>query len=147
AVVAKKAPRGRSPDGTGAWWFPNRPTPGASNDFVFRDELVINEIMFHHPELPALPATFSPTNVTVTITNLWKYNAQGVDLGTDWRGPGYDDNAWAAGNGAFVAPATLTVPAPKNTVLPLTNSSGARITTFYFRTQFIFSADTNALLL
>jgi hypothetical protein len=46
AVVAKKDPRGRSPDGTGAWWFPNQPTPGASNRFVFRDELVINEIMF-----------------------------------------------------------------------------------------------------
>src|SRR5207249_976975 len=69
AVVAKKDPRGRSPDGTGAWWFPNQLTPGASNSFVFHDELVINEIMFHHRELPPAPPTFSPTNLLVTITN------------------------------------------------------------------------------
>jgi len=147
AVVAKKDSRGRSPDGTGAWWFPNQPTPGASNNFAFRDELVINEIMFHHPDLPAEPATFSPTNMVLTITNLWKYHAEGVDLATEWRAPAYDDSAWAAGNAAFVAPAGFTLPAPKNTVLPLTNSSGARIITFYFRAGFMFSGDTNGLIL
>jgi hypothetical protein len=147
AVVAKKEARGRSPDGTGAWWFPNSPTPGASNSFAFRDELVINEIMFHHPELPSEPATFSPTNVSVTASNVWKYHAEGVDLGTGWQAPGYNDNAWAAGSAAFFAPAGLTLPVPKNSLLPLTNSSGARIITFYFRTQFMFSGDTNALML
>jgi hypothetical protein len=147
AVVAKKEPRGRSPDGAGAWWFPNSPTPGASNNFIFRDELVINEIMFHHPELPAEPATFSPTNVLLTVSNLWKFHAEGEDLGTEWRAPGYDDNAWAVGNAAFFAPAGLTLPAPKNSLLPLTNSSGTRIITFYFRAQFMFGGDTNALML
>jgi hypothetical protein len=147
AVVAKKEPRGRSPDGTGGWWFPNQPTPGLSNSFAFRDELVINEIMFHHPELPAEPATFSPTNVLVTASNVWKYHAEGVDLGTEWRAPGYVDNAWTVSNAAFFAPAGLTLPAPKNSLLSLTNSSGTRIITFYFRTQFMFVGDTNALML
>ncbi len=147
AVVAKKDPRGRSPDGTGGWWFPNQPTPGASNSFTFRDELVINEIMFHHRDLPAEPATFSPTNILLTITNIWKYHAEGVDLATEWRMPDYDDSGWLAGSGVFVAPSGLTVPAPKNTILALTNSSGTRIITFYFRTQFMFEGDANGLML
>jgi hypothetical protein len=148
AVVAKKEPRGRSPDAVGAWWFPDAPTPGASNRFAFRDELVINEIMFHQRELLAEPATYSPTNVLVTITNSWKYRADGVDLGTAWRAPEFDDSAWRASNAVFYAPTNFFVlPAPKNTFVPLTNSSGARIITFYFRTQFAFSGDTNGLSL
>ena len=148
AVVAKKDPRGRSPDGTGGWWFPSQPTPGASNSFVFHDELVINEIMFHHGELPAEPATFSPTNLLLTITNLWKFHAQGVDLGTDWRAPNFDDSGWRASNAVFYAPTNpFSLPAPKKTFLPLTNSSGARIITFYFRTQFAFSGSTSNLML
>jgi hypothetical protein len=148
AVVAKKDPRGRSPDGTGAWWFPNQPTPGLSNRFVFHDELVINEIMFHQRELLAETATYSPTNLLMTISNVWKYHAEGIDLGTEWRAPNYDDSSWMASNAVFYAPTNpFTLPAPKNTFLPLTNSSGARIITFYFRTQFTFSGQTNALRL
>ncbi|HMJ64544.1 MAG TPA: lamin tail domain-containing protein, partial [Candidatus Binatia bacterium] len=146
--VAKTEPRGRSPDGTGAWWFPNQPTPGASNSFVFRNELVINEIMFHQRELLAEPATFSPTNLLLTISNAWKYHAEGVDLGTDWRARFFNDSAWAASNAVFYAPTNpFSLPAPKNTFVPLTNSSGARIITYYFRTEFDFAGVTNGLTL
>jgi Concanavalin A-like lectin/glucanases superfamily/Lamin Tail Domain/CotH kinase protein len=48
AVVAEDALRGRYPDGTGAWLYPNQPTPGFSNYFAFHNEIVINEIMYHH---------------------------------------------------------------------------------------------------
>lgn len=48
-VVVKKRTRGRYPDGTGRWLNPALPTPGASNLFVFRDEIVLNEIMYHPP--------------------------------------------------------------------------------------------------
>ena len=48
AVVVKKGARARSPDGTGAWLHPALGTPGASNQFAFRNEIVINEIMFQH---------------------------------------------------------------------------------------------------
>ncbi len=148
AFVAKKEPRGRAPDGTGAWWFPNQPTPGASNNFAFRDELVINEIMYHQRELPAVAATYSETNLLLTISNLWKFNNGGVSLGTEWRAPTYDDSSWLASNAVFYAPTNpFTLPAPKNTYLPLTNSAGQRVITYYFRTSFNFSGDTNNLRL
>jgi hypothetical protein len=159
AVVTKQEARARWPDGTGEWRFPNQPTPGASNLFLFHDELVINEIMFHAPEFLPEPATFSATNVLVNISNLWKYHALGEDLGTAWRLPGYDDTSWAMSNAVFYAPTNpFTLPAPKNTLLPVTNSSAgntlllvtnssAGILTFYFRTQFLFNGDTNGLVL
>ncbi|MDB6032524.1 MAG: exported protein of unknown function, partial [Verrucomicrobiales bacterium] len=148
AVVVKTSLRGRSPDGPGAWWFPNQPTPGASNSFQFHDELVINEIMFHHRELLPEAASVSATNVLVSITNLWRYHNLGVDLGTGWRAPAFNDSTWPASNALFFAPISpLVLPAAKNTFLPLTNSSGSRITTYYFRTQFQFNGETNGLRL
>jgi hypothetical protein len=148
AVVAKKEPRGRWPDGSGAWWFPQEATPGTSNIFVFRDELVINEIMYHARELLPEAATYSPTNLLISITNLWKYHAQGIDLGAAWRAPEYDDASWPASNSLFYAPTNpFVLPAPKKTFVPLTNAAGTRIITFYFRTQFTFTGDTSGLLL
>jgi hypothetical protein len=47
AVVASPDPRGRRPDGAGPWFHPTQPTPGASNIILLRDEIVINEIMYH----------------------------------------------------------------------------------------------------
>ena len=48
AVLADALLRGRYPDGTGPWLYPNVATPGASNSFAFHNEIVINEIMYHH---------------------------------------------------------------------------------------------------
>lgn len=68
AVVAKREPRGRYPDGSGRWLFPSQPTPGASNRFRFHDEVVINEIMFHPREQPGLQPT-APLNSWVELFN------------------------------------------------------------------------------
>jgi hypothetical protein len=51
AVVVKKTPRGRHPDARGRWLYPAQPTPGGANVFAFHDEVVINEIMYHHRSL------------------------------------------------------------------------------------------------
>ena len=148
AFVAKKDPRARYPDATGPWWFPTQPSPGASNIFAFRDEVVINEIMYHHRPVAASPSVNSPTNLLLTISNAWKYHAQGVDLGAAWRAPDYDDSAWVTSNAVFYAPTNFfNLPAPKNTFVRLTNAAGQRIITFYFRTQFMFDGDTNGLRL
>lgn len=37
--------------------------------------------------------------VLVAAKSQWKYDDTGVDRGTAWRQPGYDDSAWAAGAG------------------------------------------------
>ena len=55
--------------------------------------------------------------------------------------------AVGAPKGRIDAETSGTYPVPKNTFLPVTNSSGTRVLTFYFRTQFMFSGDTNALRL
>jgi hypothetical protein len=78
AVVAKKEARGRSPDGSGAWWFPDEATPGASNHFTFHSELVINEIMYHHPEL--VPFADSPES----WIEIFNRSSNSVNL-TGWR--------------------------------------------------------------
>jgi hypothetical protein len=148
ALEVQARPRARAPDGFGDFLTPNVFTPGASNQFLFQDEVVINEIMYHGPPLQPEPATFTATNTLLVLTNTWRYRGDGVDLGGDWSAPGYDDSAWSAAPAMFYAPiSALTYPVPKNTFLPVTNSSGTRILTFYFRTQFTFTDDTNGLRL
>jgi hypothetical protein len=142
AVVVQDQPRGRSPDGAGEWLFPTTETPGASNHFEFHRDVVINEIMYHAPLLPSQPATYG-TNIMVRITNSWKYHGLGMDLGVAWRGLGYDDTAWPAGSALFYY-TTSVLPAPKQTELSLTGSNGARITTWYFRTPFVFGGQAGA---
>ena len=138
--------QGRSPDGTGAWLFPNAPTFGAGNMFTFHDEVVVNEIMYHHRPTLAQPATFSSTNLLLNVTNVWKYHQLGQDLGTDWRLNNYADADWLSGPALFYVTSSA-LPAPKNTALSLTNSTGAKVLTYYFRTQFSFDGDTNGLWL
>ena len=73
------------------------------------------------------------TNRLLEITNVWRYNVSGANLGTGWVAPGYDDSAWRSGGGLlYVEDAAM--PAPKTTALPLT--AGSLPTTCYFRTQF-----------
>jgi hypothetical protein len=58
-VVVEEAPRARFPDGYGRWWRPAEPSPGATNQFRFPDDVVIHEIMYH-PALAVSPETGAP---------------------------------------------------------------------------------------
>ena len=52
----------------------------------------------------ALVAWEAPGNaqtVAIPVNSVWKYNATGVDLGTAWRGLGFDDASWPSGAGAL----------------------------------------------
>jgi hypothetical protein len=70
----------------------------------------------------------------IAITQAWKYNESGVDLGSAWRMRAFDDSTWMSGPGLlYVENAAL--PAPKNTALTLGR------TTYYFRTHFNFTGD------
>jgi hypothetical protein len=66
----------------------------------------------------------------------WKYSDQGLDLGTNWAQPQYDDSAWAEG------PARLgySTPGVITTVSFGTNSANKYLTT-YFRRAFVVPAN------
>jgi hypothetical protein len=91
SVAVKPALRGRFPDGTGPWLAPNAPTPGRTNSFSFHREVVINEIMYHHRDLPptnGVPAQNSPES----WIELYNRSATAVDL-----------TAWSLGGGISYA--------------------------------------------
>lgn len=68
------------------------------------------------------------------LTHTWRYNQDGVDLGTTWRQVGFDDSTWPSGRGLLYVEDAASVE-PKNTPLTI-----GRIT-YYFRTSFQFSGD------
>ncbi len=142
AVIAKKTGRARLPDGSGPWLVATQTTPGASNVVALHSEIVINEIMYDHRPLAATAPVFAPTNILVSITNLWRYNQQGVDLGTAWRQTNYNaaSPSWLQGRALHYV-STSVLPAAKNTPLLLTNAAGTRLITWYFRAPFVFTGD------
>ena len=76
----------------------------------------------------------------IGMTDTWKYNQTGTDLGTAWRQPGYNDNAWPAG-AALLYVENSPLPEAKNTPLTLGQ------TTYYFRQTFNFSGNPAATTL
>ncbi|MBI1840282.1 MAG: lamin tail domain-containing protein [Verrucomicrobia bacterium] len=120
----------------GEWAYPSAPTPGAANSFEWRDEIVINEIMYAAP--PRFPLVSRPpvdsNTVILPFDASWKYNNTGADLGDSWKEPGYDDSAWPAG-AAPLGTATGNLPLALKTPVPANGK-----TTFYFRTQFNVAA-------
>ena len=130
--------RGRSSGNK--WLYPEYVTPGTENVFSFHDEIVINEIMYHHQPEYEIPAQ-EQKNMFIPITGIWKYDDSGANFGTAWREPSYNDSSWSSG-AALLYYDPDPLPAPKNTLL----DKGNKIT-FYFRTEFIFSGDTNDLSL
>lgn len=73
----------------------------------------------------------------ISYDSTWKYHDAGMDLGTAWREPAFNDTAWASGPGALGFPANenllglATVQTPINDVI-----AGTRIRTHYFRIKF-----------
>jgi Lamin Tail Domain/CotH kinase protein len=139
AVTVKISARGRQPSGTGDWLVPASPTPGAANIFMLRNDVVINEIMYHAPPFDPVPAVTSNVNV-VPISGTWRYNDMGVDLGTAWQAPGYLDSGWSVGAG-LLAFNTGSLPSATNTTLAPNRS------TYYFRKSFNFSGATSNVTL
>ena len=78
-------------------------------------------------------ATNQPLSLIV-ITNVWRYNQAGVDLGTAWKETNYNDAFWPTNRSLFYVE-TAPLPAPTNTPLTLGR------TTYYFRTTFNFNAN------
>ncbi|MCL5097357.1 MAG: lamin tail domain-containing protein, partial [Candidatus Omnitrophica bacterium] len=139
AVPVKSSPRARFPEATGQWLRPSEPTPGATNRFVFHNEVVINEIMYHHRPLEAAPAQYSDITL-LPVDAIWKYDQSGTDQAAYWRASGFDDRAWVEGP-ALLYVEDASLPAAKQTPLTL----GAN--TYYFRAKFVFTGNTNGIVL
>lgn len=84
----------------------------------------------------------APAQVLVAMTNLWRYNAGGTNLGAAWMAVQADDAGWPAGR-ALLYHETANLPAPKITPLPLTNAVGDRIATYYFCTLFEWTGNAS----
>lgn len=101
AASAPASLTARSPDGTGRWLTPSQPTPGATNVFQLHNEIVVNEVMYHHQPQQGQAASVTTTTPIDFDDAQWKYNQSGMDLGTSWLTSGYDDSAWPTGKGIF----------------------------------------------
>ena len=80
--------------------------------------------------------------ITIDAATQWKYSyTNETDLGTAWRGPGYNDSSWPVGAGLFDGKkggrVAADLPEPVRTVLLVTNKTVNAIPTYYFRTGFV----------
>jgi hypothetical protein len=82
-----------------------------------------------------LPVSAQTTIELLPLTNVWRYDQGGTNLGSGWTATHFNDDAWPVG-AALLCNETNTLPAPKNTLLSLTNPGGTRIITYYFRAGF-----------
>ena len=102
------------------------PTPGAPNPGTGGDVVVTNIV------IGLLP-----------LTNVWRYEASSIDLGTAWRAPDYDDSSWQSGPALLYNESNLAIPF-RNTFLPFTSPQQ---TTFYFRTTFMVETNLDGYFL
>ncbi len=76
------------------------------------------------------------------VTNVWRYDQSGGNLGTGWRDNTFDDSTWPSGQGIFDGKTTgarTTIGGETvRTVLAMSNSFGVKLTTYYFRTHVNF---------
>ena len=65
----------------------------------------------------------------IGMNSSWRYNQSGINLGTRWRAPSFNDSAWDTGQ-ALLYVETSALPSGKNTRLTLGEP------TYYFRNRF-----------
>jgi len=69
--------------------------------------------------------------------SIWRYLDNGVDQGTAWRAPGYDDGGWSSGAGKL---GFNNSNSGITTVLSYGPNSSDKYTAYYFRKQFTVSS-------
>lgn len=90
-----------------------------------------------NPVFPAtLPIPVESSVLVFDFNQVWRYNTNGVDLGTAWKEETYDDAAWPAGEGLLGAESEGIYPEPIRTYF--SNYSTATVT-YYFRTRFNYT--------
>lgn len=105
------------------------------------------------PNAVANGGTTSVTNITsqvvklLDITNSWRYDNSGSDLGTAWREPAYADSSWPAGAGLFGRETTpAEYPFPFVTFIPAPAQANGH-NTVYYRTHFHWDGSLSNIVL
>ncbi|MBE0534059.1 MAG: lamin tail domain-containing protein [Phycisphaerae bacterium] len=143
AVVIEKRLRGHLPQSPlSPLQYPEQATPGMVNVFELHDQIVINEIMYHHrPAYEQSVPTEYKTTILVPFDAMWEYDQSGRNLGAGWKEPSadfsdwYDGLTWPTGPGVL-GNETASLPRPIRTQLSLAGQ-----TTYYFRTTFAADGD------
>ena len=79
----KNSLRARWPEASGPWLHPAQASPGGANNFVFHNEIVINEIMYNHAVLSGTTNPIPPGSDEAWI-ELYNRSTNTVDL-TGWE--------------------------------------------------------------
>jgi hypothetical protein len=114
AVAVSGGARARYPNGVGPWLNPTLLTPGASNSVSLRNEIVINEIMYHHQFLPVTNG-LAPQPSDEAWLELFNRGTNATDL-TGWG---------LGGSVSFRFPAGKTI-APGGYLVVANNSAALR---------------------
>ena len=93
-------------------------------------QAIANEMMFRIAAITARPD--SVMTPFILGGSVWKYSDQGLDLGTNWSQPNFDDSTWSQGAGRL----GYNIVGITTTVGYGTNSASKYITT-YFRHEFV----------
>ena len=125
---------------------PSAATFGAENAFALGQDIVINEIMYHFPPRPSVPAVPPvPTNsVLLPLDATWRYHAANTDLGFNWAQSIHPEAVgnWQSGQALLGFSPTPTA-LPDTLRTPFVSSLA---TTCYFETEFNLTAEQLATL-
>ncbi len=132
--------RGRAAERDGAWLYPDAATPGAENLFTFHDAVVISEIAYNPPALPATPdSPGTYENAELIGYNVeWRFNAADEDLPSNWAATAHAVGGnWQYG-GAPIGRESSPLAVPL--VTDLTPSYMPATVTYYFEREFDLTA-------
>ncbi len=136
AIDVQKTARARFPDGSENWLYPTGTSFGSPNTVELHDEIVINEIMFHHSDVPKTPAVIDSIRL-LGNESVWSYSDSNTYPGDAWTTPDFDDGEWKTGTGLFANDSAQV----QNADVPLEAGASA----YYFRTHFPFEGDPAAV--
>ncbi|MGJ8695179.1 MAG: lamin tail domain-containing protein [Verrucomicrobiaceae bacterium] len=121
---------------------PNSLTPNAENDITYRDEIVINEIMYsHRPQYASegVQPSFAEQAI-FDFNKTWRFNDSGNDLGTGWA-----DSSHVVGGDWKSGPAPIGRESADDIDPPIATAATVNffsnyISTYYFETDFDINA-------
>jgi hypothetical protein len=146
--VAQTTAGGRGHGDSEQWLRPTVTTPNADNQFALTSAIVINEICYKAPDLPAVPAVPDVTQTLslIHIGSSWRYRQSTEGLSANWASIRHETGGdWRSGAGIL---GFCNTPLPTPIVTPLVSPALNRpfVVTYYFETDFVLTAGQAASL-